>query len=97
MASNTKIRFAMQVQEASRDLAKAIEKCSSLASMYADRGYAAEGANPLTGDDLDGSGLEVTPAQLAGFAAMVAALNTIGVTVPELLGWSGLLNQLRND
>ena len=90
-----KIQYMQQVQAAATQLAQALESCTSLASVYAARGYAADGANPLIADDLTGH--EVTPEEIAGFVTFVAALNNVGALVPELLGYDVLLNNLRTD
>ena len=95
ISSSKKSDYARRVTNSSAKLAQAIEECSSLASMYVDRGYAVDGANPIVADDI--SGLEVAPEDLAAFVTMIGALNTVGATVPELLGWSALLNKLRSD
>ena len=95
MTSQKKQQFISQVKLASTKLAQAIEECDSLVAVYTDRGYAAEGADPLTSADTTRA--EITPEHIAYFVAFVVALDQIGTTIPELLGYSALLNTLRTD
>lgn len=90
-----KVQFMQQVQSAATQLAQALEICTSLASVYTNRGYAEKGANPIQISDLEGH--EVTPKQIGAFVTFVGALNNIGAVIPELLGYNVLLDNLRTD
>ncbi len=90
-----KIQYMQQVQSAATKIAQALEEGTSLATIFANRGYGAAGDNPIVAEDLTGH--EVTPEMLVGFVVFVNALNSIGALVPELVGYNILLDNLRTD
>jgi hypothetical protein len=95
MTSQKKLQYIKQVKAAATKLAQAIEECDSLVAVYTDRGYAEKGSDPIMATDAARE--EITPEQIAYFVAFVGALDSIGATIPELMGYSALLNTLRTD
>ena len=92
--------YAQTVIGVATDMAHIREKIADLNKAYADRGYAANGSNPLTDADLASASLEVTASQfsdfISGFAVRLDAMMT-GAAQPSAIDCDAIINEIRND
>ena len=83
--------FASALRDASTTLATVAGQCRALGIVYADRGYAAGGADPITTPDL--AGLPVTPTQVQEMITLTDQL----VAYLEQAARRALLSKFRSD